>query len=87
MPNAFTPNGDGLNDVFRVKYPSFIKTFEMVIFNRFGQVVYKTSNPNMGWDGTFKREDQPAGMYLWQINLVNTDNEKKYAKGTVTLLR
>ena len=87
MPNAFTPNRDGLNDVFRVKYPSFIKTFEMVIFNRFGQVVYKTTNPNMGWDGTLKKEDQPAGVYLWQINLVNTDNEKKYAKGAVTLLR
>lgn len=87
MPNAFTPNKDGLNDLFRVKYPAFIKTFEMIVYNRFGQVIFKSNNPNIGWDGTFKSEDQPAGIYTWQINLVNLDHEKKFAKGTVILLR
>ena len=87
MPNAFTPNRDGLNDLFRVKDPSFIKVFEMTIYNRYGQMVYKSNNPNMGWDGTFKREDQPQGIYVWQIYLVNLDNETQYAKGSILLLR
>jgi gliding motility-associated-like protein len=87
MPNAFTPNRDGLNDVFKVKDPSFIKTFEMTIFNRYGQMIYKTTNPNVGWDGTFKNKDQPGDIYVWQINLTNLDDERIYAKGTVMLLR
>lgn len=87
LPNAFTPNGDGLNDLFRVKYPGFIKTFEMIIYNRFGQVIFKTNDPRIGWDGTFRNELQPAGVYPWKIKLVNTDNEEKSAKGTVSILR
>lgn len=59
----------------------------MTIFNRFGLVVFKTTNPNDGWNATYKKEDQPIGMYLWQINLINIDNEKKSAKGTFILLR
>jgi gliding motility-associated-like protein len=87
MPNAFTPNGDGLNDLFRVKYPGFIKAFDMEVYNRFGQLVFSTTNPTVAWDGTYKGADQPAGLYVWKILLTNIENQKQVAKGIINLCR
>ena len=87
MPNAFSPNRDGQNDLFRVKYPGFIKTFGMHIYNRFGQEIFYTQNPNMGWDGTYQGIDQPVGIYVWQITLTTFNGDQQSKKGTVMLLR
>jgi gliding motility-associated-like protein len=87
MPNAFTPNNDGSNDVFRVKYPGFIKSFHMMIFNRFGDKVFETYDPTKGWDGKLNSEDQPIGAYVWIINLIRNNNTPQNSKGTITLLR
>jgi gliding motility-associated-like protein len=87
MPNAFTPNGDGINDLFRVKYPGFIKTFHMAIYNRWGAIVFQTENPLDGWNGRYRNTDQPAGNYIWQISLTTLEGEKEQARGNVILLR
>jgi gliding motility-associated-like protein len=87
MPNAFTPNNDGLNEVFRVKDPSFIQAFSMVIYNRWGEVVFKTDDPHKGWDGKYKGLQQPEGNYIWQISLTTKDGEKVSAYGSVVLIR
>ncbi len=87
MPNAFTPNDDGINDLFRVKYPGFIRTLQMIIYNRFGQVVFKSADPCAGWDGNYKGAPQPAGIYVWTIVVTGTDNTTQSAKGTVQLIR
>jgi gliding motility-associated-like protein len=87
MPNAFTPNHDGLNDVFRVKYPYFIKTFNMVIYNRWGEKVFTTTDPYKGWDGNYLGENQPSGNYIWTIFLIDLDGNKLTAKGNVILIR
>jgi gliding motility-associated-like protein len=87
MPNAFTPNNDGVNDVFRVKYPFAVKDFSFIIFNRYGQPVFETSDINKGWDGTFKSSPQGNGAYVWIIRLINTDESVESQTGTVLLLR
>ncbi|WP_162303930.1 gliding motility-associated C-terminal domain-containing protein [Paracnuella aquatica] len=87
MPTAFTPNGDGLNDLFRVKHPQFIKTFNMEVYNRWGQVVYKTNNAAGGWNGRFRNMDQPNGNYIWMITMTDLDGKKSSYQGEVMLLR
>lgn len=90
IPNAFTPNGDGENDYF---YPRQLMSkgvigFKMTIFNRWGQVVFKTDNPNgRGWDGKFNEKDQPSGVYVYQIVAVLKNGRIENYSGNVTLLR
>ena len=68
LPNAFTPNGDGLNDEFKVSDPTNIIDFSMLIYNRRGEVVYQTSDMFEGWDG--KHLGQPAyhETYIWDVS-------------------
>ena len=87
MPNAFTPNHDGINDVFRVKYPAFIKNFDMQIFNRWGQIIFRSDNPYKGWDGSFNGTKQPAGNYVWTILLTDVNGNSKRYKGSVLLIQ
>ncbi|MBO9204814.1 MULTISPECIES: FG-GAP-like repeat-containing protein [Niastella] len=87
MPNAFTPNRDGVNDVFRVKDHAFIKSFDMQIFNRWGQLVYKSKDAGSGWDGTLNGLIQPAGNYIWMIVLTDHEGNRKQFKGTVLLIQ
>jgi gliding motility-associated-like protein len=87
MPNSFTPDNDGLNDIFAVKYPEFIKDFDMKIYNRWGEIVYSSRNPHLGWNGKYKNADQPTGNYIWMITLTDYDGNKESAKGYVLLLK
>ena len=87
MPNAFTPNNDGVNDVFRVKYPQFIKLFHMKVFNRFGAKVFETYDVNNGWSGKLNSIDQPIEIYVWTISVTNNDGIAQTYKGTITLIR
>jgi gliding motility-associated-like protein len=59
LPNAFTPNGDGVNDIFIVR-SNFIEELDLIIYNRWGQEIFKTSQLNQGWDGTFNAEEYRA---------------------------
>jgi gliding motility-associated-like protein len=90
IPNGFTPNGDGLNDYFlpRQSLSSSLTRFHMIIFNRWGQVVFETSRiDGRGWDGKYNGVDQPGGVYIYLIEaeLDGHTNEKYH--GNVTLLR
>lgn len=87
MPNAFTPNADGRNDVFRVKYPFSVSTFSMVIFDRWGQEVFRTKNIEEGWDGTIHGVPAPTGTYVWYISLVDMQKKLQQGKGTLELIR
>lgn len=87
MPTAFTPNGDGLNDVFRpvtVGYRS-LKYFR--IYNRFGEQVYYSNDINEGWDGTYNHKQADLGVYYWQIDYIDRFGKEAYLKGDVTLVR
>ncbi len=90
IPNSFTPNGDGINDYFfprQLKGKNIIH-FRMQILNRWGQILYETENTNgRGWDGKRNSHDQPAGAYLYIIEvMVGGQRIEKYT-GNVTLLR
>jgi gliding motility-associated-like protein len=89
MPSAFTPNGDGKNDVFQIP-PSyrFIKVDEFSVFNRFGQKVFSTQNVASGWDGRINSLPQSTGTYVWYIKYQDPILHKSVAqKGTVVLIR
>jgi len=87
MPTAFTPNNDGVNDVFRVKYLFPVNAFHMVVYNRWGQKIYESGDIGQGWDGTFQGALQPPGAYIWVIDLTDADGSKESGHGTVVLIR
>jgi gliding motility-associated-like protein len=90
IPNAFTPNGDGLNDVFiPVVAPNEINyEFEFYIFNRWGELIYQSDAANRGWDGTYKGIKVPADVYVWKLKLTDpVSNKVRLVNGHVTLIR
>lgn len=88
IPSAFTPNNDGLNDMFRAVAGEAIHSFRLNIYNRWGQLLFTTSDKNKGWDGKFNGMPQPPGVYAWTINYKTINNEEaKHTKGIVTLIR
>ena len=86
IPSAFTPNGDGLNDLFEVK-GKFFSDFSMIIYNGSGNVVFTSADAATGWDGTYNGERMPAGAYAYLITVKTTGGAEKRRTGTVTLLR
>lgn len=86
MPNAFTPNGDGNNDVFRIPKSSFIRLNEFAVYDRWGRKVFSTKNKSVGWTGTNGNKLCPVGTYVYLIRGWLT-NKAVEVKGTVTLIR
>jgi gliding motility-associated-like protein len=87
MPNAFTPNGDGHNDVFRVPPGIDLKMSGFQIFNRWGTEVFSTRNSGQGWDGTSHGIPCPAGTYVYLITGFTVSDKQVSLKGTVILIR
>jgi gliding motility-associated-like protein len=71
IPNAFTPNGDGLNDNWDIETLIAYPGAEVKVFNRYGQIIFDNNGKNIWWDGTFKGEPQSAGAYIYIIDLKN----------------
>lgn len=86
IPNAFTPNGDGINDIFRIPQSIKLTLKEFSIFDRWGNSVFTTTDRSVGWDGSFKGIKSSAGTYMYLINGM-ANNKKIQLKGTVTLIR
>lgn len=86
IPNAFTPNGDGNNDLFEI-YGEDIKSVSLKVFNRWGELVYSTTNSLAGWDGTYKGVIQMPGVFSYDAVITYLDNSQENRKGTVTLIR
>lgn len=90
IPNAFTPNGDGRNDFFfpRQMMSHGVRTFRMQVFNPSGQVVFETGNrEGRGWDGKLNQQAQPAGVYVYTIQVAFDDGGQETYHGNVTLIR
>jgi len=86
-PTAFSPDGDGINDLFKV-YGQGMSDFKIEIFNRWGQMIYKSFQLSEGWDGTFKGKNLPTGSYVYKIKTSEYSEEKKIVKtGTIALVR
>jgi len=87
VPSAFTPNGDGKNDVFKVTNITFQRLLEFRVFNRWGQEIYSTNDPKKGWDGTWKGVPQDMGVYEYLIRVAYPDGFVETYKGDITLVR
>ena len=87
MPSAFSPNGDGSNDVFRPKVYDNISQYHIRIFNRWGMVIYDGNNWQTGWDGTYKGAAQDQQTYIYICTYTDGRNTPQELKGTVTLIR
>lgn len=86
VPNAFTPNGDGVNDHVYVRGYA-INRMVFRIFNRWGQLVFESTNQRVGWDGKFKGVLQPMDAYAYTLEVEFTDGTRGSRKGDITLLR
>ncbi len=88
VPNAFTPNRDGLNEELKALNADMVKDFSFKIFNRVGQMVFSTHDPLKGWDGYLNGQPADAGTYVWILNYIDPRNGKHVkTKGTSILLR
>lgn len=86
VPNAFTPNYDGLNDCYGVSRWPFASSFEMNIYNRWGELIFRTTDIHACWDGKLKGKDQPVGAYVYWIR-ATTNCGPTFIKGTFLLIR
>ena len=86
MPDAFTPNNDGLNDLFRVPPNVSLKLIEFSVYDRWGNKIFTTGDVRKGWDGNYKGVKLGSGVFVY---IVNGSNEKGsvFKKGTVFLIR
>ncbi len=87
VPDAFTPNGDGKNDIFKPIPIGIKKLNYFKVYNRLGQLIYSTTVQKRGWDGTFKGQPQDPGVFVWIAEGVDYLGKTLYRKGSVTLIR
>lgn len=87
MPNAFTPNHDGKNDCYGVKYWGVILELDFSIYNRWGQKVFQTTTPGECWDGTYNGKPQNPDIYIYMIKAKTSCDQEVFRKGTFTLIR
>ncbi|RAJ87731.1 gliding motility-associated-like protein [Chitinophaga dinghuensis] len=87
FPNAFTPNGDGRNDYFRPVYRCPLAIFQMSIYNRWGERMFYTTDPQVGWRGTYRGEPVAMGTYVYVVDYVDKDTQQAvHVSGAVTVV-
>lgn len=86
IPNAFSPNGDGINDIFKIN-DGIYANFNILIYNRWGNLVFHSVDPSQGWDGQFEGQPATSGTYLYRISFQNADNLLITKTGSFVLIR
>ncbi|MBL7962840.1 MAG: gliding motility-associated C-terminal domain-containing protein [Flavobacteriales bacterium] len=86
FPNAFSPNGDGVNDVFLVRGGPF-ETMDLKIYNGWGELIFQSDDPLFGWDGTYKGQTEVNGVYVYSVEATTFDGRAHSRTGSVTLIR
>ncbi len=95
FPNAFSPNGDGINDIFTYVGSTAVNAFELLIYNRWGEIIHQTkanaqelsSGAKKGWDGTFNGTKVPAGHYTYHAEITTARNNQLTFNGIIILIR
>ena len=85
IPNAFTPDGDGLNDIF-IPVGKGITEYTLQIFDRWGELIFQSSDFNKGWDGTYKSEPVPMGSYVYKISAKGNGSRIIEKNGSITVV-
>lgn len=86
IPNAFSPNGDGLNETVNI-HGFCVGTFNLQIFDRWGEKVFETTDKSMGWDGSFRGKPMDTGVFVYRVDGITIDGKPFSLKGNITLLR
>lgn len=86
VPNAFTPNDDGINDIFTAVVRG-VKEYHLDVFNRWGEFLFSSDDPQKGWDGSFKGKGCENDVYVWKISVISKRGVTKSLNGSVTLYR
>lgn len=86
IPTIFSPNNDGLNDEICIQNPQCVNNFELTIYNRWGEMVFYTNNPNKCWDGTFRGQAAPLGVYAYKV-FASTGDVFLTDSGNISLVR
>lgn len=86
LPDVITPNGDGTNDFFRLFYRGVVENYQVAIFNRWGQKVFSSSDPNQDWDGTLNGKAQNMDIYLF-VMVFDLDGARIEEDGSFSLIR
>jgi gliding motility-associated-like protein len=88
FPSAFTPNNDGKNDVFKILGRANFSYYRLSMYNNWGQKIFETNDPSIGWDGKLHGRSQNTGGYVWYCNFKRQNaSENRSMKGTVLLIR
>lgn len=87
VPNAFTPNGDGVNDIFRPRAVGYRSVEYFRVFNRFGELVFESKDFEQGWDGTYKGQYADIGTYMYVLQMTDRFGQAQTQKGDVILMR
>ena len=86
VPNSFTPNGDGRNDLFNVEFDCFFDSYLLSIYDRWGQLIFQSDDPYASWDGYVKGEQAQLGVYIYQLEYDSYGLEPVDKTGTITLI-
>lgn len=86
FPSAFTPNGDGKNDLFRPKYYKSVSNYRLKVYNRWGAIVFESNDPANGWNGQYKGALSGTATFVWVATFVNRQGQPQVLRGTVTLV-
>ena len=87
VPNAFTPNGDGVNDEYKVYPRGSLKFIDLAIYDRWGEKVFESNDQDKGWDGTFRGQKDEPGIYVYVLLVTFDDNFSYKNKGSISLIR
>ena len=87
VANAFTPNGDGKNDIFKPTYIGITELKYFRVFNRNGQLVFETNQQTKGWDGNIHGEPSPEGTYVWEVSGKDYLGKWELKSGSVVLIK
>jgi len=86
VPNSFTPNENGVNDLFKAE-GNLITDYHLQVYNRWGELLYDTHDINAGWDGSFRKSNCPMDVYIWIVHYSGARGNALVKWGNVTLLR
>lgn len=86
FPSAFSPNGDGLNETFGILHAPALQSYQLVVYNRWGQKVFESDKASVSWNGRYNDKLQPNGAYTWYC-VYTRNGETRRVKGTVLLIR
>lgn len=87
LPNAFSPNGDGMNDVWKMNVQGTINVKDWVVFNRYGQQIFSAKSASATWDGTYKNTPLPVGTYYYVLTATDNEGHDLKSNGSVTIVR